>query len=66
MIRRRLTYFYHYIAALVLYFRYFMISALCSKCHFDDETGMDILCDKHHERLFLMECKAEGHLDRTL
>ena len=66
MIRRRLTYAYHYMAALALYYRYFMIAAICRDCHFDDESGIDILCDKHHDKLFLLECKAVNHFDHSL
>lgn len=64
--KNRIIIFYHSMTAHLLMARCFFTLGLCSNCTFDDETGMPALCDKHHEKLFLMEGRAYEHFEKSI
>lgn len=56
---------YHHTASMALLTRMFFTDALCADCRYDEETGLDIRCDKHHEKQFDREGRAYEHFDKT-
>lgn len=62
---RRIKTIYHDVASMAILTRVFFTDALCPDCTFDEETGMDIRCEKHHEKQFMREGRAYEHFDKT-
>ena len=62
---RKLRKLYHDTAATALLTRMFFTDILCPNCTFDEESGLEIRCDKHHEKQFDREGRAYEHFERT-
>ena len=64
--RQRIQALYHKTAFVVLVARAFLIEARCPNCEFTGgDFDLTVRCDKHHEKLFLMDGKAYHHYDQV-
>lgn len=64
--RRKLRRLYHDVASVTILTQLFFTDTFCPDCHWSEEVGMDIWCDKHHEKQFMREVRAQNHYVRSL